>query len=463
MMENHSDKTKKAEVYFLIFLLVIAIALRIFISTCYYWDELVYMQHADIFSGKIDNYNEFDIRPPMLPMMISGLYSLWHNPLLANILVTLISAFSVILIYFLGKEVFNKKIGLIAAALLTFWPLHVIFSKQILVHTTALFFGMLFFLLLKKGENTRKSWPFFFSGIFLGISVLTRFTYIILFPLLAVEFALFIKHYNLKNVILFCLGAAAALLPYFLWSKAAYGSFFYTLRQGSTFSISASNNLGFYFANLGLVLGIAGTIGMLLWIFFKFKDKAISRSEIVMLAWILLPIIALSLMPHKEIRYLIITLCPFVLLSSIGMLRLYEYMKRKPAILILLAAIILLGLVFINYNPYARECNNDAKFASAWIMNNTLSNETVYVQDYYPYVGYYTDRKVIIAPLDRYRFLNKNNPFFKENGPGYLIYFQAQNTSNLENLEDLQNDTRFSLIDEFRNNEEIYIFRVNKL
>jgi hypothetical protein len=74
----------KKEYLFIIALILIGFLLRVFVTNCYYWDELVYLQHSEILSGKVNNYNEFDLRPPMLSILIAGLYYFWHNPLVAN-------------------------------------------------------------------------------------------------------------------------------------------------------------------------------------------------------------------------------------------------------------------------------------------------------------------------------------------------------------------------------------------
>ena len=99
----------KKEFLILIILLLIGFSLRVFLSTCYYWDELIYLQHSEIMTGKINNYNELDFRPPLLSVMIAGFYLFWHNSLIANIFVTLLATFSILLIYLVGKEMFNKK------------------------------------------------------------------------------------------------------------------------------------------------------------------------------------------------------------------------------------------------------------------------------------------------------------------------------------------------------------------
>jgi 4-amino-4-deoxy-L-arabinose transferase-like glycosyltransferase len=137
------------------------------------------------------------------------------------------------MIYLVGKEIFNKSTGIIAACLLTFLPFHIYFSKQLLVHSLALFFGLLFIFFLKKGENQNKPLYFFLSSICLAFAILTRFTYLIIIPVLFINLLLFYRCYGLKNIIYFIFGFFIMLASYFIWAKIRFGDFFFTLREGS--------------------------------------------------------------------------------------------------------------------------------------------------------------------------------------------------------------------------------------
>src|ERR1035438_684983 len=62
--------------FFLLFLLVAAAFLvRIWgISKTHFWDEMVYLQNAQVICcGKI-NYSELDYRPPLLSLIYAGVY-----------------------------------------------------------------------------------------------------------------------------------------------------------------------------------------------------------------------------------------------------------------------------------------------------------------------------------------------------------------------------------------------------
>ncbi|MBD3354964.1 phospholipid carrier-dependent glycosyltransferase [Candidatus Woesearchaeota archaeon] len=451
------------KIFWLLFVLVIAgFSLRIFLTDCYYWDELVYLQHAEILSSnKADNYNELEFRPPMLPVMISGAYIFWHNPLIGNVLVVVMASVSVLLIYLAGKEIFDQKTGLIAAVLLAFWPLHIYFSKTLLVHTTAMFFALLFLFFLKKGENKGNEWFFCLAGVFIGSAILTRFTYLILIPVAGIDFLLFRKRYDLKKIIFGAAGFLAVILPYLSWAYIRFNDPLHTFKTASLIvSWSTRQPWYFYLENLWIFLGFTGVIGVCSWIFFRFKDKKINKEEILLWSWILLPFIYLSFkLMHKEVRFLIVALAPVILISAYGVKRILERIKNKTLVFILLIVVILPLSLFFAYDPYVRTCDSNAQKASEWIMNNSNKEDVIYAQHEFPALAYYTNRKIVLAPFDKKRFFNKTMNHMKKQG--YYVYFEEQkNKDRFPKTEEIENDERFKLVKKIEDENEVYIYKI---
>ena len=88
---------------------------------------------------------------------------------------------SVILIFVLGKELFNKKTGFIAGIFMGLSPFHLWYAQEARDYSMLLFFGLLssllFYKALRKGEN--RQWLLFILVSFLGIY--TNYFYIFLF------------------------------------------------------------------------------------------------------------------------------------------------------------------------------------------------------------------------------------------------------------------------------------------
>src|SRR3989344_4068711 len=102
----------------------------------------------------------------------------------------IISLASILLIYHLGKLFFNKKIGLMAAFLLSFFPLNVNYATQAYPDLAQAFFtglAVYFFFLGEKGSKQfyQALW-YLLTGLSIGVSVLTKESGIIAFFFLGV-------------------------------------------------------------------------------------------------------------------------------------------------------------------------------------------------------------------------------------------------------------------------------------
>lgn len=459
---KESEKEKrdgKRELLFIVIILAIGFLLRLFLTNCYYWDELVYLQHSEILSGKVDNYNEFAFRPLLFSILISGLYLIWHNPLMANLLVSFLSTLTILFVYLAAKEMFNKKIAIIAALLFTFWPIHIYFSKTLLVHTIAMFFASVFLFFLKRAENNGKILMFFLAGTFAGLAILTRFTYLALIPIIIVNLLLFKDRYNLKKLFFGFVGLLILVLPYLMWAYKTYGNPLYTFKMASLItSWSTQQPWHFYFTNLWPFLGLSGIFGIFFWLLFKIKDKKISREEIFLIAWLLLPLTYLSFMIHKEVRFLLISFVPIIILSAVGFEKFSGKIKNNKIFLLLFFLILAISFFTFSYDPYPRICETDAQKASEWIMKKTDVGDVIYAQHEFTALAYYTNRTIILAPFNKTRFFDKEVAYM--NTSGYYVYFEEQATMfDFPTPEEIEQDSRFKLIVKIKNKKEIYIYR----
>ena len=129
------------------------------------------------------------------------------------------SFFSVILTYFLGKGLFNKKTGLIACIFMGVSPFHLWYAQEARDYSMALFFGLLssylFFRALK--DKKFKLWLFFALASIIGLY--TNYFYIFLFLAQGLYLTFFKKmRFNLKELFCFLIIAAgfSFYLPRFL-------------------------------------------------------------------------------------------------------------------------------------------------------------------------------------------------------------------------------------------------------
>ena len=143
-------------------------------------DEIAYLFQAKLFhSGRlyapsppcresfdfphiINNGRWYSMYPPGFPLLLTiGL--IFRVPWLIN---PLLAALSVILVYFLGKEIYGPKVGRLAAVLCAISPWFLVMSSTMMSHTASLFFNALSMLFLFKSIRI----PSFLLGLAAGIS-----------------------------------------------------------------------------------------------------------------------------------------------------------------------------------------------------------------------------------------------------------------------------------------------------
>jgi hypothetical protein len=101
----------------------------------------------------------------LLPGLICGVPWL-VNPVLA--------ALSVILLYFLGKEVYDRRVGLLAALLGSVSPWFLVMSSTMMSHTSSLFFTAFFLFFLFRSVHRPDVLNGALAGLGLGMALLIR-------------------------------------------------------------------------------------------------------------------------------------------------------------------------------------------------------------------------------------------------------------------------------------------------
>ena len=125
-----------------------------------------------------------------------------------------VSILSIWLIFLLGKELFNQKVGLLSAALGTFYGTFVFYSGLLLKATLATFFTCLFLFLILRACKTPTIRNFLISGLTLGVAITLRGNFLLIFIVFLV-FVFFSSPVSirLRNTSIFFLGVALVITP----------------------------------------------------------------------------------------------------------------------------------------------------------------------------------------------------------------------------------------------------------
>jgi 4-amino-4-deoxy-L-arabinose transferase-like glycosyltransferase len=256
-------------------------------------------------SAKIFGLNEFAIR---FPSVIFGVLTIWA-------------------VYLVGKELFNKNIGLVAAAFTTFLNIEILWSRQARPYQALQFFYLLSaWFIYKLAKEKRFNWRYF--GGFLGSGVLASlmhglglviffngFLYLFLF-----RFSWFKKWWRAAGVL------AVLPLVWYLWDYIS----------AILFRLGETNNLFYYrvflWHNYPLLVFLA-LIGFLVNVFAKKNNW-----QLPVLFLLTQGFIASFLLGQPFTRYLYIVFPFLVLFSSVGLVEVSRWLKVSflPNFLILL-------------------------------------------------------------------------------------------------------------------------------
>ena len=133
-------------------------------------------------------------RPIGYPIFLGAFYSVFGPHITVAWTIQILLALStVILIYYLGKLSFNKRVGALAALFFSFYPVSVYSIKQTLdehLFLPLVYFGL--FLLIREIQTSYKKWSWLWYGLIFGYATMTR-THAIILPVVVASAYLYAK------------------------------------------------------------------------------------------------------------------------------------------------------------------------------------------------------------------------------------------------------------------------------
>lgn len=193
-------KIERKNFYFIFIIIAVSLVLRMFFLEDYkktevfnvfpYTDSYFYSLRADdINAGDFLNPRIF-ISWPLYAYFLALLFKISYNSaLFVYVLQFFLGIANLIIIYFIGKKVFNEKVGFIAALLCSWQGLFIFYEGLLMYTSLSLFLNSLFLLFLLYFKDRLNNKLIFLIGIFLGICAITQAN-IIIFGILAVLFIL---------------------------------------------------------------------------------------------------------------------------------------------------------------------------------------------------------------------------------------------------------------------------------
>jgi hypothetical protein len=284
----------------------------------YNTDEAVYAGQAAAISGVPglkDLFPIFRAHPLLVQFLLSIIYRVHFSDLAGRLLSVAIGLGTVYLTYLIGRLMYGRLAGAIAAAMMALMPYHVIVSRQLLLDGPMVFFATLTLYMLARYAKTHHAGWLYATGVTMGLTVLTKETGIIMMGGIYIFLALSPEvRLRIRDLIISTVLAGLVILPFPLTLILSGGS--HTGRNYLTWQLFRRPNhpWSFYLdvvpPAIGILVIVVAAVGLiLLWRHRSWREK-------LLLSWIFVPVVFFQLWPVKGFQYLLPIAAPMALLAG---------------------------------------------------------------------------------------------------------------------------------------------------
>ena len=279
-------------------------------------------------------------KPPLIMWLMSLAYQVFGvNNFAARFWSPVFGALSLVLVFYLGKKLYNLQAGFLSAIVLGTFTTFYVFARHAMTDVPFVFFilgSIYFFVLSEKTEKPRLYAVL--SGIFFGLAIMTKQIQALLIPLILVFYLAAtkrsIRFLFTKRFTLFWGVGLLLISPWVIYMSIRFGSEFWRVfliysnitRATSPIEGHAASYLYYFseFANSeNLLWVILLPFGTALCAFKSFFKR--SKADILVLLWMAIVLVVFTFAQTKLYWYILPAFPAFAL--AIGNL-LYELLKR---------------------------------------------------------------------------------------------------------------------------------------
>ncbi|MBS3109263.1 phospholipid carrier-dependent glycosyltransferase [Candidatus Woesearchaeota archaeon] len=426
-MKQHDRKNKAYENIFLALLILFSFVIRLFpVDTSYFfWDETVYLQNAQYYAGMPASYTELNIRPPLLPMMLSGIYSLGLDAeVWSRVLMAFLNSLMVLLAFQFAKQ-HSSKAAWISAVIVSLLPFHILASKWVMTDALAalisgasvyfFFRGIAQVPKAKKSNFSMQNIYMGISGLIFGLSILVKFTSIIYAGVLflALIYLIPIPSWPAKlsslsaPLLLFAVFAILPMVPYLAWSHATFGNLYRPFHDA--FHVVAENeptSLAFSLWSLADFFGLFIVI-FIIFAFYNFHGRKSYSGNFssFMMYWALFMLLYYFVILQRGVakpismeweaeRFLLPALLPVILSCSLFLSNIKSQVIFPIVVIILMLQAQGYSRAYTPSIGFENGLRQVTKDASGFLRLNIADGSIVYCNLNCPVIAYYSKMEV---------------------------------------------------------------------
>lgn len=310
-------------------ILLASLLIRIFLYPDHsiLWDPAVYLSMGKYIYSLGQSGLWESIRPPIWPLILGFFWKIKINPILWGRACEILFGLGIVfLVYLIGKLVYGKKTGLLAAIFTGFSPLYLYLGNCLYSDITATFLALSGIYCFFKDEPV-------ISGFLLGLCFLTRFPTGIMFVCLAFIAIIGYKKKGLAALLKLSLGFLLLSSGFMIFNFYMYGHAFHPfIMAGKTIKAYSDiwhQGIAFYSVNLFIKENLY-LIFVPLGLFFTLKNRGIRKMAIMLTGMAFF--VYLHTLDTKLMRYLIPALPFLYLIAGYGIVETYKSIGRYKKI-----------------------------------------------------------------------------------------------------------------------------------
>ena len=439
---------KNKNIIILLGIFILAIAVRIYFlivtqNQALWWDEAEYLNFARTFATGIALSNTGITKPLLLSLILTPIcYFFTSLPVIetiSKVVIIIFSLLSIYGIYLCGKEIYNERVGILCAFLLTVSYLQIYLTTKILTELPS--FAMLTFAIyfFYKHIKSKQAKYLYFATIFFALGTLFRIS---ILPILLIYLVYVLKKdIKWKHAFISAGIFLVIFTPYLIYEYITYHQFALTAASASVAPMdyigSLLFNLPFYISILikytmliDLNANMQMTYTALVLLFFLVvvlfnKDK--DRNTFLMCI-VLIPLLSTSLLiGHGEERYGINSLLGLLLIFSFGVVSFYNFIKNKNklfAYIFIIIFVLFFSIQLITVNSLMTDFVPKSiyiKEVSFWVRDNLAPGESTVATNPMQ-ISYYSSTLDYRFPINKTEF----DDLLKTKNIKYFIVFYSE-------------------------------------
>ena len=344
--------------------------------------------------------------------LLAGISDVRILVLLLRVLATTLSILIVPVTYLLAKNIYGKRVGLYTLVMVAFSATLIIWAPRVLSELPSTLFILLsaYFLFISTKKENAPLITVVFSGVFLGVAFMFRFlSIVILLPFLC--YLIFGRKYKRTGMLL--AGLTVVLIVQGILDLIFYGHFFCSPLNYFDFNvIKLKSSLMwispacFYLEQYVYILTPIAVACLFISIYSILRRR--NSHGWLIFSVFLIPLAIHSAIPHKELRFIFLTVPFAYILAGAGMVKVEQFIKRKIFVIsFLLVSIVVLNCVYmpmVNQDPMISQSQLDALY---WV-GEQKELDTIVLEKYYSY----NDGMFDMFACGTYTFLHQKVPIY---------------------------------------------------